>query len=159
MHSDWNTPLSPSPPFTSLVQSQGDYLPTGSGRTIGLEEEVCRSRTWNKSAGHTTTKLNNRPGEYLKEVPGRDIDTYISHTSVFSVWMAMPERIRTPDFDREIVVPAGEVMVVKVGSTIFHAGGIADKVRETGVGAVREKKKFWYRPIRGKPLTGGVDVD
>jgi len=27
------------------------------------------------------------------------------------------------------------------------------------VEAVREKKKFWHRPIRGKPLIGGVDVD
>ena len=148
MHSDWNTPLSPRPPFTSLVQSQWDHLPTGSGRTIGLEEEVCRSRTCNKSAGHTSSKLNNRPGEYLKEVPGRDIDTYISQTSVFSVWMAMPDRIRAPDIDEEIVVPAGDVMVVKAGSTIFQMVGIAGDVCETGGRSGERKEKILAPPYQ-----------
>jgi hypothetical protein len=159
MHSDWNTPLSPRPPFTSLVQSQGDYLPTGYGRTIGLEEEVCRSRTWNKSPGHTTTNLNNRPGEYLKEVPGRDIDTYISHTSVFSVWMAMPERIRAPDIDKEIVVSEGDVMVVKAGSTL---SSLRELLIESGSQVVEVMDVFTIvlnSPIRRKPLIGGIDVD
>jgi hypothetical protein len=62
--------------------------------------------------------------------------------------MAMPERIRAPDIDEEIVVPAGDVMVVKAGSTLFHAGGIADKVCETGGRSGERKEKILAPPYQ-----------
>jgi hypothetical protein len=60
----------------------------------------------------------------------------------------MPERIRAPDIDEEIVVSEGDVMVVKAGSTIFHTGGIAGDVCETGVGSGERKEKILAPPYQ-----------